>query len=210
MTEMPRRAPLGAEVGAATPLKSLGRSRVARFMLGNRALRASLSITASMSALWLVSAAGCAVPPSLQLDEPDARVNSAPTIVSISDSAARELVEPGPVTVEVARGSLSLLLRDTDLDDTLYVRFYANYNAPDPTPALASCRAAPSGLVTRTTNCPIDGLCTESDAGRERTLWIEVFDRDLLDSGTPRYRAMPVGGMSTKWQFRLNCKEAMN
>lgn len=184
---------------------------MARFLLRVRGLGASLHITGGLGLwLWLGLAAGCAVPPSLQLDEPDARVNSAPTIVSISDSTARELVEPGPVTFEVARGSLSLSLRDTDLDDTLYVRFYANYNAPDPTPALASCRAAPSGLVSRTINCPIDGLCTESDIGRERNLWVEVFDRELLDSGTPRYRAMATGGMSTKWQFRLNCKEAMN
>lgn len=213
MTPVPRQMPAEAHVGAATPLKLQARSSVARFVLRSPALRSSLSIGAVLVAASVAAAAaaaGCAVPPSLQLDEPDARVNSAPIILSISDSAARELVEPGPVSLEVDRGSLSLILRDTDLDDTLYVRFYADYNAPEPTPALAACRISPSGTVNRTLNCLVDGLCTESDVGRERNLWIEVFDREVLESGTPRYRAMPAGGASTKWQFRLNCKESPN
>jgi hypothetical protein len=202
------------QAGAATPLKSLARSSVARFVLRRPTLPTSRSIAAGLAlllslALVLVTVA-CAVPPSLQLDEPDARVNSAPIILSISDSAARELVEPGPITLEVDRGALSLTLRDTDLDDALYVRFYADYNAPEPTPALAACRVSPGGAVNRTLNCLVDGLCTESDVGRERNLWIEVFDREVLESGTPRYRAMPAGGASSKWQFRLNCKEPTN
>jgi hypothetical protein len=209
MTPVPRQMPAEAHVGPATPLKLLARSPVARFVLGRAVLRSSLPIVTSLGTSLLTLAA-CAVPPSLQLDEPDARVNSAPIILSISDSAARELVEPGPISLEVDRGALSLTLRDTDLDDTLYVRFYADYNAPEPTPALAACRIAPSGAVNRTLNCLVDGLCTESDVGRERNLWIEVFDREVLESGTPRYRAMPAGGASTKWQFRLNCKESPN
>lgn len=204
MTPVPQQMPADPHVGAATPLKLQARSSLARFVLRNAALRPSLLIAS------LTAAASCAVPPSLQLDEPDARINSAPIILSISDSAARELVEPGPITLEVDRGALSLTLRDTDLDDTLYVRFYANYNAPEATPPLAACRVSPSASVKRTLNCLVDGLCTESDVGRERSLWIEVFDRELLESGTPRYRAMPPGGASSKWQFRLNCKEPAN
>lgn len=149
----------------------------------------------------------CAVPPSLQLDPPDARENAAPLITSVSNAAAQELVEPGPVTLVRGRGTLSVSLRDIDVSDTLFVRLYVDYNRPDPTPARASCSVAPGSTVARTATCSVGGVCTAADIGEERLLWIEVFDRELLDSSTPLFRAMVSGGASSKWQYFMRCQD---
>ncbi|MEZ4359711.1 MAG: hypothetical protein R3B48_05985 [Kofleriaceae bacterium] len=149
----------------------------------------------------------CAVPPALQLDQPDAGANAAPIITSVSNGAAQALVEPGPVTLDRGRGTFSIALRDANPEDTLNVRLYVDYNRPDPTPPRASCRVAPGTSVNRTTTCDISGVCTTADVGEVRLLWIEVFDREILESGLPRFRAMPSGGASSKWQFEMQCQE---
>lgn len=206
MTPLPQRLPAGARVVADNPLESLKRSPVARFVLV-----LATNVSAALSSALPYGLAGsslvaCAVPPALQLDEPDAGENAAPIITSISGSDAKELVEPGPVNFERGRGTLSVTLRDADVADELFVRLYVDYNKPDPTPARASCSSAPSVTTSRTTTCDISGVCTTADVGMPRLLWVEVFDRPLLQGGTPLFRAT-AGGFSSKWQFTLLCEE---
>jgi hypothetical protein len=193
MTGMAQSMPVIRTPRRAIWLKSLHRSLVACFLLA--------------IAGFVVTASACAVPPTLQLDQPDAGENAAPIITSVSNAAAEELVEPGPVTLVRGRGTFSVTLRDADVGDALNVRMYVDYNRPDPTPARAACRVAPGTTVKRTTSCDISGVCTMTDVGQERLLWIEVFDRPLLESGLPRFRAMPMGGASSKWQFTMQCQE---
>jgi hypothetical protein len=169
---------------------------MARFVLWTAA---SLSISLSTA---------CVVPPSLQLDEPDARENAAPIITSVTTDNALSLVEPGPITnIRQGVGSLTVTLRDADLDDRLFVSMFVDYKISDPTSSRADCEAPPGTTATRTINCPITGLCQSTDVGQTRLLWIEVFDREPLDSGVPLYRAMPAGGASSKWSFSLQCQE---
>lgn len=192
MTCVPRSAPVGGRVDCLNPLDCHERSTLARFVL---------VFTGA------VIAPACVSPPNLQLDQPDAGENAAPIITSVSNAAAVELIEPGPVTIERGRGALAIRLRDADVSDTLNVRLYVDYNRPDPTPARAACRVAPGTTVQRTTTCDISGVCTSADIGAQRLLWIEVFDRELLEAGQPRFRAMPAGGASSKWVFMLQCQE---
>ncbi len=159
---------------------------------------------------WLVllvgGSMGCVIPPPLGLDLPDAGTNSPPVILSIRDEAAKDLTEPGPVIFSRGTGTVSVTLLETDVADDSYVRFFIDYNRPDATAARAACRGA-AGQTRRTVTCDVGGVCQQADVGSERLMWVEVFDREPLDTGTPRFRAMPVDGLSTHWQFFLRCQE---
>ncbi len=150
---------------------------------------------------------GCVIPPPLDLGLPDAGVNAPPAILSIRDEAATDLSEPGPMVLSRGTGTISVTLIEADLTDDSFVRVFVDYNRPDPTSARAACRAAASGLPRRTVTCDVGGVCQQADIGAERMLWVEVFDREPLDTGTPRFRAMPADGLSTHWQFFLRCQE---
>ncbi|MBP9087954.1 MAG: hypothetical protein KBG15_17665 [Kofleriaceae bacterium] len=157
--------------------------------------------------LLVTAAMGCVIPPPLALDLPDAGANSPPAILSIRDEAAKELTEPGPVIFSRGTGTVSVTLLETDAADSSYVRIFIDYNRPDATSARAACLAAATGQNRRTVTCDVGGVCQQADVGNERLMWIEVFDREPLDSGTPRFRAMPADGLSTHWQFFLRCQE---
>jgi hypothetical protein len=194
MTRTPHLPPAAASRFRANLATVLARSRMAHFLH-------------TVALGMLSSVVACAVPPSLREDQPDAGVNAAPVITSVSNGAAQELVEPGPVTLDRGRGTFSVTVRDANVEDTLNVRVYVDYNRPDPTPARASCRVAAGTTASRSTTCDISGVCTTADVGQDRLLWIEVFDRELLESGLPRFRALPAGGASSKWQFFMRCQE---
>jgi hypothetical protein len=194
MTRMARRSPRYGAANARNYQEYNSRSPLARFVL-------------ICAAAVVLPSFACAVPPSLQLDQPDAGENAAPIVTSVSNAAAEELIEPGPITVAQGAGTLSVTLRDADVGDALFVRMFVDYNRPDPTPPRVLCSTASGTTVKRTASCPITGLCQTSDIGQERNLWIEVFDRQPLETGLPLYRAMPTGGASSKWQFTMRCQE---
>jgi hypothetical protein len=156
---------------------------------------------------FVVMTTACVVPPPLALDQPDAGFNSPPIFLSIRDEAAKELIEPGPVALSRGEGSIALTMLDTDVVDDSYVRVFVDYGLPDPTPARAACKGPSAGQAKRTVSCDVSGVCQQADIGNQRSLWFEVFDREPLQSGLPRFRAMPNGGLSTRWQFFLQCQE---
>jgi hypothetical protein len=195
MTPMPRMVPAEVEGRDVNPLKSYGRSPVARFVLIPVAL------------VLLSTFPACAVPPALQLDQPDAKENGAPIITALT-VGAQALAEPGPITeIERGRGNMAVTVRDTDVEDTIFIRMFVDYGLPNPTAPRSFCKVLPGTTVSRTISCDISGLCTDGDIDENRLLWIEVFDREPLDSGIPRYRVMPEGGYSSKWSFSLQCQE---
>lgn len=149
------------------------------------------------------------IPPSLSSEQADAAVNSPPAILAIR-SDQEELVEPGPVVItRGATTQLNAVLLDTDVDDILYVRFYVNYTVAIPTPPRASCRAPASDSPQRSLSCDTSALCTLNDVGTPLRLEIEVFDRELADSGTPAFKAMDPdsGGLTTGRVYELTCNE---
>ena len=151
---------------------------------------------------------GCVIPPSLQVDNQDAGVNSPPAIMGVT-SDQQALPEPGPVLFEEGRGagSLSVQLIDTDTRDTLYVRIFVDYNLPNRLAARVSCTAPPSKDATRTTTCILSTLCVPDDVGVQRNMTIVVFDRQPLENGEdPPFQAMPPGGLSTSRFYFLKCQ----
>ncbi|HEY5952208.1 MAG TPA: hypothetical protein VIV40_42210 [Kofleriaceae bacterium] len=149
---------------------------------------------------------GCVIPPSLSVDTTDAGLNSAPAIISVRADGV-ELPEWKTVNFEQGSGTLNLVVYDTDLNDTLYPKVFVDYNQPDQTPARSDCTQSSGGSVQRSSTCPLGGLCQTSDIGKERTMQVIVFDREIISGQAPLYQAMPPGGLSTSRTFTLLCQQ---
>src|SRR6185295_19556502 len=107
------------------PWQSWGGSPLAR------AVQARGSIVATVTLLIVCAMlAACVIPPSLRVED-DAGVNSPPAITSVIGSPDA-LAEPGPYFVPSGQmaGTLSVSVLDTDVNDTLYLRIFLDYNTP--------------------------------------------------------------------------------
>jgi hypothetical protein len=165
------------------------------------------SLVQAVAPIAMLTMVGCVIPPSLQVDNQDAGFNSPPAILSVT-SDLQALPEPGPVLFDrgATAGNLSLSLIDTDLQDTLYVRIFVDYNLPDRLPPRAQCMVSPNMNPMRTVTCGLQSLCALGDLGVQRSMSIVVFDRLPLESGDPPFQEMPSGGLSTSRFYFLKCQ----
>jgi hypothetical protein len=150
---------------------------------------------------------GCVIPPSLSIGE-DAGINSPPAILAVAGDQ-QALPEPGPVGFDVGRtaGNLSVSLIDTDVTDTLYVRIFVNYNAPERLDARVRCPPSSTGTAQRSVTCNLSTLCTDTDVGVQQNMTVVVFDREPLEDGSdPAFQAMPAPGLSTSRFYFLKCQ----
>ncbi len=148
------------------------------------------------------------IPPSLSVTE-DAGVNSPPAILAVR-SDQQELPPGETVVFDRGAGMINLTLIDTDLTDTLYVRVFIDYTVGDPTPARASCTSAPPepAAAQRSVTCDVSSVCKPGDVGKPPlNMSVVVFDRMLLESGTPAFQAMQMGGLKTSLFYFLTCQE---
>lgn len=201
MTRMSDHDPGKAPHLAAIPATSQGGSTLARPLHAWR----SLVVIAALLPLF-AAASGCVIPPSLSVENQDAGVNSPPAILAVR-SDQQELPEPGPVTFERGTGMLTLTLLDTDVDDTLFVRIYVDYTVADPTPARATCTAPVNGATQRSASCDLAALCQVEDINTDRLMQVHVFDRQVLEAGTPAFKAMPPGGLTTSRIYQMTCED---
>lgn len=177
-----------------------------------RSLHAWAGSVRVVSMLLVAELAGCVLPPSLSVDNSDAGVNSPPSILAVR-SDQQEFPEYSTLTFEINTSStLDLTLLDTDIDDTLYSRVFVDYDIPmppNPQPPRSSCTPAAGGVAAqRSSTCDLHGLCVGTDLGKTHVMSVVVFDRQVLDTGTPTYQAMPPGGLSTSRTFFLICQQA--
>ncbi len=201
MTEMS--GPCTLALAAVGPNPAIARTQ--RAMARAVHLRARVGVMFSS----IVLTAGCIIPPSLSVDVQDAGIDSPPSITSVR-SDLQELPEPGPVLFQAnpnsSGQSLNLALLDTDINDTLYAQIYVDYTVQQPTAARSVCTpASATGTATRTSTCPLAGLCLASDVGVDRLMEIVVFDREVLTVGSPTFKAIPAGGQSTTRTYILKC-----
>jgi hypothetical protein len=154
---------------------------------------------------------GCVIPPSLEVEDDDAGINSPPAILSVT-SDLQALPEPGPVLFDrgASAGNLSVSLIDSDTQDTLVVRIFVDYNKPDRLPPRSQCTAIPNMTPHRTVTCGLSALCATGDVGVERSMTIVVFDRPPLEDGDPPFQQMPTGGLSTSRFYFLKCQPAQS
>ncbi len=143
---------------------------------------------------------GCVIPPSLRVDDDAGTSQDSPPAIMTVTGDQTSLAEPGPVVFEQGNTSSSLFvtLLDTDVNDTLYVRLYVDYNAPDRLPSRVRCQAEPTGTAMRNVTCNLSGLCVSADIGvpEPRNLSVVVSDRPPLDSGADPQELMTVVGLS--------------
>jgi hypothetical protein len=147
----------------------------------------------------------CVIPPSLSVEGDGGVGDSPPAILALS-SDQQQLTQPGPASFGVGQMSTAIVsMVDTDLNDTLFVRWFVDYSTQNPLPARVECFAPPSGSATRSAQCDLHTLCVQKDVGVERDLSIVVFDRPLMDPGNPPFQQMQPGGISSSWFFHLAC-----
>ncbi len=154
---------------------------------------------------------GCVIPPDLSVSNGDAGVNSPPAILAVRSDLV-ELPEGNSFVFERGPGSLNVTLYDTDVSDTLYVRVFVDYDFADPTPARSTCTAPcspPCTTVQRSRTCDLAALCTQADvmSANELFMAVQVFDREPLEFGSPRFKVMPPGGLTTSKAYKLKCVE---
>jgi hypothetical protein len=158
----------------------------------------------------------CLIPPDLEPASQDAGSGSLPVILSAQPT---EFAFPGPIVLEIGdTRQLSLEVQDGDVNDTLFVQLYVDYNRLPtlaPTPAYASCQAAPNGTSIRLIACPTQSLCNSiGDDPNDHVLEAMVADRAfILDSDPqavdqPPYRALaePQEASSTISSWVMQCQ----
>lgn len=176
-----------------------------------RAVHDSRELVRFVPLLLLGLIGGCVIPPDLSVSDGDAGVNSPPAILAVR-SDLEELPEGGSVVFERTVGTLNVTLYDTDVSDTLFVRVFVDYDFADPSPARSTCTAPctpPCTAVQRSTTCDLTALCTKDDvmSAQERFMAVQVFDREPLESGSPRFKVMAPGGLTTSKSYLLTCVE---
>jgi hypothetical protein len=204
MTRMSDPTPTMASGFSRIPARTLGASPLARAVHGVR----SPVYLRSLLVLAVASSGGCVIPPDLSVVDGDAGTNSPPAILAVR-SDLEELPEPGPVVFDRGLGSLNITLLDTDVTDTLYVRVFVDYTNADPTAPRSTCtaRCTEPCSAQRSVTCDLGALCLQSDIGVERFMTVNVFDRELKESGSPQFKAMEPPGLTTSKSYKLKCQE---
>lgn len=159
-----------------------------------------------------MSMLGC-FPPTLEL-EPPVDPNSPPVTLSVRGPTGDELPWPGPVTLARGATTATLVVRDVDLTDSLYVQFFVDYGLPDPVPTRTpGCRLGPVAVGSnpnRTITCDIRGVCLPGDIGVARTLLIDAYDREPeLGSDGDLFRAVPEPGYRYEKVYDLLCVDSV-
>jgi hypothetical protein len=159
---------------------------------------------------------GCP-PPPLSLDEPDAAPNATPAVLSVRSETGVEL-DGGIATNTIVNGvsTMTLTLADNDVDDTLYVRGFFDYNPTisNPPSPRANCSVGPSDprSVERTVTCSLGALCDASAVGDglPHVFDILVCDRPPDDAGmqTPRFNSCMPPAFAVPRTYRVICEEA--
>jgi hypothetical protein len=201
MTPVSGRSLGDSRPAGANPATHLVRAPVARALHDRRGLHALAFILGSCLL-------GCIFPPSLSVDVQDAGIDSPPAITAVR-SSNQELPEGATANFTFGQmDMINLTLLDTDVVDTLYVRIFVNYAPNNPSAPRAFCQSAAGTTAFRTATCDTTALCMQQDINAPDLLMrIVVFDRQVLDSGTPLFMAMPPGGQMTSRAYPLVCSQ---
>jgi len=148
-------------------------------------LRRDAHVLALVLATGLLALSACVIPLSLEVEVNDAGASSPPVI----RSAANPFEFPGPLTI--ARDStdvnISLTIEDRDVDDTLFVRLFLDYDAASGAGLVSDCVASPSGEDERIASCVGNTICNLIEDGDVslHNLEAHVTDRDWLMADDP-------------------------
>jgi hypothetical protein len=186
-----------------------GLMRVARHLQSSAFVVPVLVLAAAVS-----GAGGCVIPPDLQQQSDEVTTNAPPVVRSVIDESGQEYPSPGPKAFIRGQGDARVTAYDVDPGDTLYVQFFVDYAADEPTPSRSPlCRAAPpaqpimEGELERSITCDLRGLCTAADIGRVRFLEVEVYDREPRSGDQLLFRDVPAPGERSARAYLMTCTE---
>ena len=180
-----------------------------------------LSLRSMIGALTLAFAApllgGCPIPfPSEVVSEADAGINAVPVIQRATPA---DLAFPGPLILE--RGDariVTLHIKDLDVDDTLYVRMFRDYDVLAPTPFVNDVEIPVTGEVERLRDVALATWCAGLDPtdNEFHFLVAMVADRAFLDCGVqpdecvdqPLFRELPASAEWSTVSWTIKCDPA--
>jgi hypothetical protein len=148
--------------------------------------------SACLCACALAGSSGCFLPLQFE-EETDAGIDTDyPPVLASSDPAM-----PGPIDITSTPTTVTLVVEDKDLGDTIFVRVFRDYGRPDPTPPRTNTRELPTGSKQRTLMLTTAGWCGGATTG-QHVFEVLIADRDFLDFQVePLFRALPDGAESS-------------
>jgi hypothetical protein len=159
------------------------------------------------AAVGSLSLPGCVIPPPGEVVRDAGTPNSPPVVIGASPP---EFAFPGPVTIPtIEPPSVTLTFSDNDVDDTLYVRKFRDYDLGAPS-ADVTCGGdviPPTGAVERQAEFCTGTWCPASDDGTPHMLEVVVADRPFIDDGMPLFRGLPEGAGSSVRAWRFLCTQ---
>lgn len=162
----------------------------------------------------MLCAGACILPPPLEIGDVDAGTSVPPVVEQVLPD---DFATPGPaIKLEPGQSRImTLVVRDPDLSDTIFVRFFVDYNRPQPSNFKASCSAPPpvEGGPLRNVDCDTQTLCDgiTPDNDTEHFLEAVVSDgafletSDPLAEGQPVFRAIPASASKTVTSWTMIC-----
>lgn len=144
-----------------------------------------------LAPLVLLGLGACVIPLDLEVEVSDAGISSPPVL----ESAASPFEFPGPFTLGRDDTDVNILLTisDNDIDDTLFVRLFLDYDADQNTNLVTDCIAPPTGDRERSASCVGDTICNFIEEGDTslHTLEAHVTDRLWLTADDPDAEGQP-------------------
>ena len=171
------------------------------------------SLAWCMLLLVLVSTgSACIIPPDLEI-RVDRQDSSPPIVVAV---APPEFASPGPpLLLEINDERLmSLTVEDNDFADSVYIRFFVDYNRPDRLGPRADCSAPSSGELETIVTCSMATICNAVTFGEDHFLEAVIADMPFLETSDPNaagglpFRALPEEASSSITSWSLRCLEA--
>ena len=162
----------------------------------------------------LAAAGACVFPAPGETVGPDAGApNAVPVILSATPP---ERSFPGPLTLDpTAPVSVVLEIFDADVEDDLSLRFFRDYSAEEPTPALGfgdidapddpSLEDEPTRRVQSFSTAGWCNGLPPSDTSLHR-LQAVVSDRGFLSEGEPLFQAVPDGAQTSSRAWLISCQ----
>lgn len=147
--------------------------------------------------------AGCVVP----LPYPDVEVDAAQSgYTPVIRSATPRM---GDKTIQIFKSApetFTIDVEDRDLEDTIYVRVFRDYDPADPTNSVTSRQFPPGGQAVRTLELSTLGWCTGAVIGDLSVFEVIAADRPFNDE-VPGFRAVtPPGDFSIR-PWIATCEE---
>lgn len=150
--------------------------------------------------------AGCVVPLPYPEESGDAGQGGYPPVIR---AGTPPLGEPTSLFYSAPNTDYTLDVEDRDLDDTIYLRIFRDYDPQAPMPPIVDRLYPPGGEALRTLGVEVGVVawCPELPEPRQYIFEVVVADRPFDPNPTPPvYRSVTLGGDFTVRPWVITCE----